>query len=232
MKTLINPQSKASTAFWFWFWFVIVMLAVMAPSNTLTRDANDGSEREGLEVYKAFSDKADDSEFVLQLMSVVRSPLKPIPRLRLSIDVATAGRVLPESLRREWYILLAIESKFDQGAVSGSGALGIGQIVPVDLRYLAKVTKVKATRRDLETNTKINLAMSAALYRHINNKLGSPTLSLIAYNAGLGSLAVKSFRRLISINHESANYVAKHSFIKEMIADPSRPVTGTALVAR
>lgn len=228
MNTLTNQQNKTSTA----LRFVVAMLAILAPSRTLTRDATDGSEHDGLEAYRSYSEMADDSDFVLKLMSVVRSPLDSVARIRVSIDVAAAGRALPESLRREWYILLAIESKFDQGARSGSGAIGIGQIVPVDLRYLVKVTKVRATRRDLETNTKMNLAMSAALYLHINNKLGSPTLSLIAYNAGLGSVAVKSFRLLVSINHESANYVAKHSFIKEMIDDPSRPVTETALAAQ
>ena len=182
--------------------------------------------------YALVLERSSDRQFILELMDLVKSPLEPKIRLATASLVADVGRAMTLDQRRSWFILLAIESKFSQKATSSSGAVGIGQIVLADPRYIARITGILTTVAGLKKDVHINLLVSAGIYRHFGRKTKSAVLTLVAYNAGLSSSAVANIQKITAINLETANYVAKHSYISEwMSGDRTALENPAALVA-
>lgn len=159
----------------------------------------------------------EDVKYILRLMRQVSSPVESSEREALALLVARTGQVLARGERNSWYILLAVESKFDQTATSSAGAVGIGQVVPLDVKYLNKVTQVSFTKSTLIKSAKTNLEVSVGLYKYLMRILTSRTLTLVAYNAGLSSTSIKNVRNISSINLETANYVTKHTYLTDVM---------------
>jgi Transglycosylase SLT domain len=171
-----------------------------------------------------------DVNFILRVMDIVKATQTKVTRVKLANTIARQGQEIFPGDRRAWYVLLAVESKFNQRATSEAGALGIGQIVPKDLSYLKRVTGVSATKRQLQTDIKINLAVSSKLFSHLIRTTRSSVLALVAYNAGVNSAAVTDLKSVTSINHESANYVTKHSYILEVASSADANTSAVAMM--
>jgi soluble lytic murein transglycosylase-like protein len=163
----------------------------------------------------ALQASGDDIDLVLRLMDAVKSPLDAAARRRVAGEVVATGLTIPSGDRRPWYVLLAVESKFDQRARSAAGAVGVGQIVPIDLNYFERVTGVRATRQSLAKSLRVNLAVSARFYSYLASRTRSRVLALVAYNAGANSGEVRNLSNVTAINLETANYVAKHAFLMD-----------------
>lgn len=112
--------------------------------------------------------------------------------------------------RELWIAVLANESRFNPQAKSPVGALGIGQVMPGSAVWYGKRCGMEnITPTDL-MDTQINAMISACIFKVILKSVGgSPSLSLVAYNAGQFSKDINNIDKLTSINNESANYVAK-----------------------
>jgi len=157
----------------------------------------------------------------LNAMEISRSPLSTYQRTSMAALIAqTAVKRLPSiELRNAWIATLAIESAFSPDAKSSAGARGVGQVTPPTASdfSLRCGFQEKLDAHDLNEPV-VNLNISACLFNLINERVnGSVALTLVAYNAGLYSKSLKSLEALTAINTETANYVAKHTYLLEML---------------
>jgi len=160
-------------------------------------------------------------ELTINAMAISNSPLSTYQRLTMAALIAqTAITRLPTvELRNAWVAILALESAFSPGAKSSAGARGIGQVTPgTATDFSARCGfQEEISPQDL-LEPVVNLNISACIFGAINAKVkGSVALTLVAYNAGLYSKSLKSLESLAAINAESANYVAKHTYLLEML---------------
>jgi soluble lytic murein transglycosylase len=80
------------------------------------------------------------------------------------------------------------ESKFDAGAKSGSGAIGLMQLTPGTAKGIAIRTGGHAFRTNDLYNPEINIRYGAWYLDNLFKKYGSEKLVLAAYNAGQGNV--------------------------------------------
>ncbi|HUP33470.1 MAG TPA: lytic transglycosylase domain-containing protein [Gaiellaceae bacterium] len=76
------------------------------------------------------------------------------------------------------------ESKFDAGAVSASGAVGLMQLLPSTGQGIAERTGGDSWTPDDLRNPELNVRYGAWYLRHLLDKYGDEELALAAYNAG------------------------------------------------
>jgi soluble lytic murein transglycosylase len=76
------------------------------------------------------------------------------------------------------------ESKFDAGAESASGAVGLMQLLPSTGQGIADRTGGEAWTPDDLRNPELNVRYGSWYLRHLLDKYGSERLALAAYNAG------------------------------------------------
>jgi len=80
------------------------------------------------------------------------------------------------------------ESKFDAGARSRSGAVGLMQLTPETAQGIATRTGGSGFRVTHLTNPEINIRYGAWYLRHLFRKYHQERLVLAAYNAGQGNV--------------------------------------------
>jgi soluble lytic murein transglycosylase len=111
------------------------------------------------------------------------------------------------------------ESKFDAGARSSSGAIGLMQLTPDTARGIAIRTGGSAFRvADLD-DPEINIRYGAWYLRHLFGKYHDERLVLAAYNAGQGNVD-KWLRNGQSIQFPETNaYVDRVEALKHVYRD-------------
>jgi soluble lytic murein transglycosylase len=80
------------------------------------------------------------------------------------------------------------ESKFDAGARSSSGAIGLMQLRPDTAKGIALRTGGVAFRVDDLLDPELNVRYGSWYLRHLFRKYGDERLALAAYNAGQGNV--------------------------------------------
>jgi peptidoglycan lytic transglycosylase len=80
------------------------------------------------------------------------------------------------------------ESKFDAGAESKSGAIGLMQLTPATAHGIAIRTGGSRFRTEDLLNPEINIRYGAWYLRNLFQKYGDERLVLAAYNAGQGNV--------------------------------------------
>jgi soluble lytic murein transglycosylase len=80
------------------------------------------------------------------------------------------------------------ESKFDAGAKSASGAIGLMQLTPATAHGIAERTGGSRFRTDDLLDPEINIRYGAWYLRNLFRKYGEERVVLAAYNAGQGNV--------------------------------------------
>lgn len=118
--------------------------------------------------------------------------------------------------RKQFVVLIGIESKFNPKASSASGAVGLTQLIPKYAKeFGSKCGMDDVTREDLD-NHDINLLIGACRFKALLDTLNSNVaLALVAYNAGQNSNQLKQLKSLNNItNIETSSYIAKYTFLR------------------
>ena len=112
-------------------------------------------------------------------------------RLRYPLHYSEFVRVHAEQNNLDPALLAAViyqESKFDTGARSSSGAIGLMQLTPATARGIAIRTGGSAFRTADLYNPEINIRYGAWYLENLFHKYGNERLVLAAYNAGQGNV--------------------------------------------
>jgi soluble lytic murein transglycosylase len=94
---------------------------------------------------------------------------------------------------RQWNVdeallfgIIRQESRFNAGAKSRAGAMGLMQLMPATARWVAKQIPVQSYRPALLTQPDVNVAMGTYYFHRVLSDLGDPILATAGYNAGPG----------------------------------------------
>jgi len=80
--------------------------------------------------------------------------------------------------------VIQVESKWDPGAVSRAGALGLMQLEPATARFIATQKNPPSGDPGNLGNPDVNIAYGAWYLRYLIDQTGSVPAALVAYNAG------------------------------------------------
>ena len=108
-------------------------------------------------------------------------------RLRYPLRYEQIVRGHAENYRLEPNLVAAViyqESKFDAGAVSPSGAVGLMQLLPSTGQGIADRTGGHAWKPEDLRDPELNVRYGCWYLRHLLDKYGDEELALAAYNAG------------------------------------------------
>jgi peptidoglycan lytic transglycosylase len=112
-------------------------------------------------------------------------------RLRYPLHYATIVRKEAREKKLDPALLAAViyqESKFDSGARSSSGAVGLMQLRPETAKGIALRTGGTAFRLSDLTDPAINIRYGSWYLQNLFAKYGDERLVLAAYNAGQGNV--------------------------------------------
>ena len=94
---------------------------------------------------------------------------------------------------RQWNVdeallfgIIRQESRFNAGARSRAGAMGLMQLMPATARWVAKQIPVQSYRPALLVQPDVNVAMGTYYFHRVLADLGDPILATAGYNAGPG----------------------------------------------
>jgi soluble lytic murein transglycosylase len=152
---------------------------------------------------------------------VVRADPELLDRLRYPLRYDLIVRTHAEHYRLDPALLAAViytESKFDPGARSEAGAMGLMQLLPETAQGIATRTGgVAFVVRDL-FDPELNVRYGAWYLRHLLNRYGDERTALAAYHAGQGNVdRWRSDGRAIAFP-ETIAYVKKVQGLKEVYA--------------
>jgi hypothetical protein len=102
------------------------------------------------------------------------------------------------------------------------GATGVAQIMPKYAKEFASLCNLGELGPNDVEDTFLNLTLGACLFSHLLKQTSNSMIALAAYNAGERSSAVKELIRLGTMNLETANYVAKNAYLREVMKDAGK----------
>jgi hypothetical protein len=120
--------------------------------------------------------------------------------------------------------LIALESAFKLNAKSTANAVGLAQVIPkYSKEFLGLCGVTDVSEEDVINVYELNILAGACQFRKLLEQFdGNTALALVAYNAGANSMALKEMSTLRAIsNMETANYVGKAMYIREVLAAPT-----------
>jgi soluble lytic murein transglycosylase-like protein len=80
--------------------------------------------------------------------------------------------------------LIEVESHFRLDAVSSKGAMGLMQIRPQTLEYLARKAHLKLPLHEIQADPSLCVRLGVRYLKELHKRFGDLTLALMAYNAG------------------------------------------------
>lgn len=155
-------------------------------------------------------EEADREAIVAQVYQLCKASLGPVAEILIKKQVSESIAMFSKREDRiAATILVCVESGFNQGAKSGSGAIGLTQIIPKYAAEFARDCYLSTKPVDLWV-PEVNLKTGFCQFRKLLTQYkGKYSMALAAYNAGAGSKTVKKLQQGESINQETANYISK-----------------------
>jgi len=115
-------------------------------------------------------------------------------------------------------IVAAIESNFNTSAVSSAGAMGTMQIMPKTFKYIRSLCPNSVTPGSNPFNANDSAIAGQCYLSYLLRKAaGDYPAALAGYNAG--PWAIKRYKQLGSLPHETANYVLKYLRLKQQVPE-------------
>ncbi len=118
---------------------------------------------------------------------IVNAPPDPIQRLRYPLHYTAIVKGHARNYQLEPALLAAVidaESKFHADAKSGSGAIGLMQLLPTTAQGIALHTGGSNFRTEDLYDPEINVRYGSWYLRHLLDKYRDERTALAAYNAG------------------------------------------------
>lgn len=152
---------------------------------------------------------------------VLRSDPVFVQRIRYPLRYEQIVTAHAENYRLDPALLAAViytESKFDSGARSAAGAVGLMQLLPDTARGIALRTGgAKFVVSDL-TVPEINVRYGSWYLRHLLDRYGDERTALAAYHAGQGNVDEWRSRGVGIQFPETRSYVDKVERVKKVYA--------------
>jgi soluble lytic murein transglycosylase-like protein len=95
--------------------------------------------------------------------------------------------------------LIEVESHFRLDAVSEKGAMGLMQIRPQTLDYLAQRASLKLPLQEIQADPALCVRLGVRYLRDLHERFGDFDLALMAYNAGPRRIRMAQASRKISV---------------------------------
>jgi hypothetical protein len=158
-------------------------------------------------------------DYALLMMRIVSANLSDVRRNVVARSIVNVANDIFSSLdeKKQFVVMIAIESKFNTDAKSPAGALGLTQIMPQYAREFGTACGIKDLRDEDMIHPDVNLILGACRFKALLDAFnGQPVPALVAYNAGLASNQLKQLQSLREItNTETASYVVKWIYVKD-----------------
>ncbi len=100
------------------------------------------------------------------------------------------GRAIAEEAHQAGYdpllilAIIAVESSFEESAVSSKGARGLMQIQPSTLAFLLQKQGIRLTAEEVEADPALRVRLGVRYLRSLHRRFGDLDRALMAYNAG------------------------------------------------
>lgn len=171
------------------------------------------AQAKGLRVV---DETADNEAIVARVYRLCDVKLGPLAMATIQRHVSdTIGMFSKREDRVAAALLVCVESRFNSGAVSAVGAVGLTQVMPKYAASFAKDCYLSTQPLDLWV-PEVNLRTGFCQFRKLLTQYGGRySMALAAYNAGAESPTVKRLRRHERINTETADYISRFHNLKE-----------------
>lgn len=149
-----------------------------------------------------------------------RAPTLPFYKKELlaSNIERTANKIFKEEeARRTFAALVAVESGFNEKAISTAKAVGLTQVLPQYSKGFMKACGIDDFNpADLQL-VELNLMAGACAFKQLLELNGGNTVAaLVSYNSGMSSTSFKNLLKGLNIaNTETASYPSKILYLKE-----------------
>jgi hypothetical protein len=193
--------------------------AALALSCSYEQPANSSIIESAKNVTTSDRESKELGDYALLMMRIVNANLSDVRRNVVARSIVNVANDIFSSLdeKKQFVVMIAIESKFNTDAKSSAGALGLTQIMPQYAREFGTACGIKDLRDEDMIHPDVNLILGACRFKALLDAFnGQPVPALVAYNAGLASNQLKQLQSLREItNTETASYVVKWIYVKD-----------------
>jgi hypothetical protein len=193
--------------------------AVLALSCNYEQPVNSSVIESAKNVTTSDRESKELGDYALLMMRIVNANLSDVRRNVVARSIVNVANDIFSSLdeKKQFVVMIAIESKFNTDAKSPAGALGLTQIMPQYAREFGTACGIKDLRDEDMIHPDVNLILGACRFKALLDAFnGQPVPALVAYNAGLASNQLKQLQSLREItNTETASYVVKWIYVKD-----------------
>lgn len=169
--------------------------------------------------------------YVQKVMDACGARMSEAKRSVLSEQIRMVGEslFLIEAERKWFYLLICIESRFNNAARSTAGAVGLTQVMP---RYAPEFARAcglgELDPADL-ADSQVNLLVGACRFKELMVYYeGDPTLALAAYNSGRDSPTVRKAASSDvrsghpeTVGYLAAAFVMNQRVVRELTNEPT-----------